>query len=68
MLPATCAKEAACLPGKGLEALAGQGAAATPAVFNAYQQAQNALDAQMAAANPGLYTVRSTGALPTYTL
>lgn len=45
-----------------------QGAAATPAVFNAYQQAQNALDAQMAAANPGLYTVRSTGALPTYTL
>ena len=39
-----------------------------PAVFNAYQQAQNALDAQMAAANPGLYTVRSTGALPTYTL
>lgn len=45
-----------------------QGAAAMPAVFNAYQQAQNALDAQMAAANPGLYTVRSTGALPTYTL
>ena len=45
-----------------------QGAAAMPTVFNAYQQAQNALDAQMAAANPGLYTVRSTGALPTYTL
>ena len=45
-----------------------QGAAAMPTVFNAYQQAQNALDAQMAAANPGLYTVRSTGARPTYTL
>jgi hypothetical protein len=30
MLPATCAKEAACLPGKGLEALAGQGAAFAP--------------------------------------
>ena len=45
-----------------------QGAAAMPTVFNAYQQAQNALDAQMAAANPGLYTVRSTGALPTSTL
>ena len=33
-----------------------QGAAATPAVFNAYQQAQQARDAQLAAANPGLYT------------
>ena len=45
-----------------------QGAAATPAVFNAYQQAQQALDAQLAAANPGLYTVRGASALPTYTL
>ncbi len=44
-----------------------QGAAATPAVFNAYQQAQQALDAQLAA-NPGLYTVRGASALPTYTL
>ena len=31
-------------------------------------QAQQALDAQLAAANPGLYTVRGASALPTYTL
>lgn len=44
-----------------------QSAAATPAVFNAYQQAQNALDAEMAAVNPYLYS-QPAGALPTFTL